>query len=111
MRRCAPLPFQEVPNVSEHQAVISRQDDGSELHPRLLEQYGRAAELASASVEDEATHRGHRVDHHEAVLSAIQAKRTEVRKLHRDGPIRDEVLRSIEWELDLQQIAAESRVV
>ena len=91
-------------------AAISRQDDGSELHPRLLEQYGRAAELTAASIDDAATHRDFRIEHHEAVLAAVAAGREEVLRLHRQGTIHDEVLRSIEWELDLQQLAAESRL-
>lgn len=91
-------------------AVRSRQPDGTERHPRLLEQYGRRAEVSAASVDDEDGHANHRIEHHSAVLEAIRAGRSEALRLHVDGQIHDETLRSIEWELDLQQLAAESRL-
>lgn len=91
-------------------ADVSRQHDGSERHPRLLEQYGRRAEVAAASADAADGHSGHRTEHHSAVLEAIRAGRSEVLRLHAVGDIHDEVLRSIEWELDLQQLAAESRL-
>ena len=88
----------------------SRQADGTERHPRLLEQYGRRAELTAASVNDAKAHGDDRTEHHSAVLDAIAAGRREALRLHSEGEIHDETLRSIEWELDLQQLTSESRL-
>ena len=91
-------------------AASSRQPDGSERHPRLLEQYGRHAQLAAASAADVEKHQVLKADHHGAVLAAVGAGREEALRLHADGRIHDETLRSIEWELDLQQLSSESRL-
>lgn len=90
--------------------ATSRQDDGGQLHPRLLEQFGRRAQLATSSAADPDAHADERTRHHSAVIDAIGAGRAEALKLHADGEIHDETLRSIEWELDLQQLASESRL-
>ncbi len=89
-------------------AQLSKQDGGGEAHPRLLEQYGRRAELARQYITEREPHALAKRVHHQAVLSAIQAGRAEVLKLHAHGDIHDEVLRSLERELDLQQLVAES---
>ena len=89
---------------------LSRMDDGSERHPRLLEQYERRAALTAAAIEDEEAHRVHRNEHHSAVLESIEAGRREALRLHGAGEMHDEALRAIEWDLDLEQLAAESRL-
>lgn len=91
-------------------AALSRQEDGSEHHPHLLEQYRRRAFVTSGACRDVELHRAARIKHHAAVLDGIKAGRREVLRLHREGDLHDEALRSIERELDLEQIAAESRV-
>ena len=91
-------------------ANISRQTDGTERHPRLLEQYGRRAALTAAASEDAEEHDSHRAEHHTAVLHGIEAARREALRLHMAGAIHDETLRAIEWELDLEQLASESRL-
>jgi monovalent cation/hydrogen antiporter len=89
----------------------SRRGDGSERHPRLVEQYRRRAELtAAAAVEDAKEHRRERAEHHSAVLEAIHAARREALRLHHEGEIHDETLRAIEWELDLEQLVSESKI-
>ena len=45
-------------------------------------------------------------EHHEVVLAAIAAGRAEILNLHRAGMIHDEVLRTLESDLDLQELAA-----
>lgn len=89
-------------------AEISLQPDGSERHPRLLEQYALRAKLAGEARGDRDTHVPIKVEHHKAVLAAIAAGRAEVLRMHRAGEIHDRVLRSLEQELDLQQLVAES---
>lgn len=97
---------------AQHHAIarISRQPDGSELHPRLLEQYGRRATLATSYIEDRGTHQAVKVEHHAAVIHAIEVGREEILRMHSGGLIHDEVLRSLEHELDLQQLVAESHL-
>lgn len=89
---------------------MSYQPDGRKRDPRLIEQYSRRAEVTAASDKDEEAHRSDRIEHHSAVLDAIRAKRGEALRLNSSGETHDEVLRSIEWELDLQQVAAESHL-
>jgi hypothetical protein len=49
---------------------------------------------------------GDRKEHFDVVLAAIAAGRKEILRLHRSGMIRDEVLRSLESDLDLEEVAA-----
>ena len=91
-------------------AALSRQEDGLERHPRLLEQYSRRAALTAAAQAVPDRHIADRTEHHSAVLKGIKAARNEAIRLHHDGAIHDETLRTIEWELDLEQLASESRL-
>lgn len=52
----------------------------------------------------------HETEHFNAVVEAIDAKRAEILALHRSGRIHDRVLRSLEQELDPQQVVAEGHV-
>lgn len=85
---------------------LSQHPDDSQKHPRLLEQYGyrmRVTERYSRATDALA---GDRKEHFEVVLAAIAAGREEILKLHRSGMIHDEVLRTLESDLDLQELAA-----
>jgi CPA1 family monovalent cation:H+ antiporter len=86
--------------------AASTADDGSERHPRLVEQYGRKAEMAARFVDDPTQISGKRADHFSAVLAANRASRAELLKLHRAGEIHDSVLKTLEVELDLEEISA-----
>ena len=88
-------------------AVASRQPDGSERHPRLLEQYGYQARVSIKYAADRDGHRPLEIEHFTVVLQAIEAGRTEVLRMHRAGEIHDRVLSELERELDLQQMVAE----
>ena len=90
-------------------ATLSHQPDGSERHPRLLEQYGHRARVAARYIADRDAHDPGRIEHFNAVLAAIRAGRAEVLRMHRSGEIHDHVLRELEYELDLQQMVAESQ--
>lgn len=85
---------------------ISLQEDGSQLHPRLLEQFAYRAQAAErfSGAEDEL--RIHRQAHFRAVLAAIEAGRAELVRLHRRGEIHDSILAMLEGELDLQDLSA-----
>lgn len=86
---------------------LSQRADGSQRHPRLLEQYAYRAHVAERYSREPDAHAGDRRAHYEAVLAAIAAGRAEILRLHRSGKIHDEVLRALEQDLDLQEIAAD----
>jgi CPA1 family monovalent cation:H+ antiporter len=88
----------------------SREPDGSERHPRLLEKFGHRARLAAHYLTDRDMHNPVKVEHFNAVIEAIDAGRREVLRMHNSGEIHDRVLRDLETELDLQQMVAESHV-
>jgi CPA1 family monovalent cation:H+ antiporter len=85
-------------------AAASRQPDGSERHPRLLEHYGYRARVAVAYVADKESHRPLEIEHFDVVLQAIKAGRAEILNMHRAGKIHDHVLAELERELDLQHV-------
>lgn len=95
-------------SLAQLQAIerVSRTEDGREMHPRLLEQYGYRARAAERFSSAEADLLGHRQEHFGAVLSAIRAGRAELVQLHRAGEIHDEVLHRLENELDLEELTA-----
>jgi monovalent cation/hydrogen antiporter len=80
--------------------------DGTLRHPRLVEQYRfrlaavtRFRDANGALLPDRNAHFG-------LVLSALEAGRTELLRLHRTGAIHDSVLRALEQELDLEEVTA-----
>ena len=89
-------------------AALSRQPDGTELHPRLVEQYGHRARVAAAYTVQREAHQPAKSEHFSVLLQGINAARVEVLRMHRAGEIHDRVLRDLEKELDLQQMVAES---
>ena len=99
MARMAAAQFAVVERLSQH-------PDGSQKHPRLLEQYGYRARVTERYSRETEALAGDRKDHFEVVLAAIAAGRTEILSLHRSGMIHDEVLRTLESDLDLQELAA-----
>jgi CPA1 family monovalent cation:H+ antiporter len=88
-------------------AALSRQPDGTERHPRLLEQYTYRAQISVSYAADKETHRPLAIEHFSVVLKAIEAGRAEILRMHRAGEIHDHVLTELEQELDLQQMMAE----
>lgn len=87
---------------------LSLQPDGSQRHPRLVEQYTLRANLAAEFQDDRDKHGPIKQEHNVAVLRAIAAGRDAILALHASGEIHDRVLRSLEQELDFQQLVAES---
>lgn len=84
----------------------SAMPDGSQGHPRLLEQYGYRAQAAARYSQAEDSLLEHRIAHYSVVLEAVAAGRAEVLRLHRIGEIHDTVLHTLEHELDLDEIRA-----
>ena len=91
----------------DYVTTISRQPDGTELHPRLLAHYTGRARGATNYANDRDKYRPEAVLHFTVMLDAIRAGRMVVLRMHRAGEIHDRVLRMLEQELDLQELAAE----
>jgi monovalent cation/hydrogen antiporter len=89
---------------------LSQQPDGSQKHPRLLEQYGYRVRLIERNSREAEARAVDRKEHFEVVLAAIAAGCAEILRLHRLGMIHDEVLRTLESDLDLQELAARAIV-
>src|SRR5271168_262611 len=86
--------------------AYSAGDGGEARHPRLVEQYGRRAEMAAHYLATRGELSAKRQDHYAAILIANRAARSEVLILHRAGKIHDTVLNALEAELDLEEISA-----
>jgi CPA1 family monovalent cation:H+ antiporter len=84
----------------------SKNPDGTQRHPRLLEQYGFRARAARRFSDEEAILLKDRNEHFSVVLDATAAGRAELLRLHRAGEIHDSVLQALEQELDLQEMSA-----
>ena len=76
------------------------------IHPRLLEQYTYRASMTQQFQDEAAYPTQEREAHYDVILAAIKAGRTEMLRLHRGGLIHDELLRALERDLDLQEVAA-----
>ena len=91
-------------------AALSRRPDGGERHPRMLEQYAFRARVAAEYTTDRGSHEPLKLEHFQAIVAAVDAGRAEALRMHRAGEIHDHVLRELEYELDLQQMVAESHL-
>ncbi|SAK63300.1 Na+/H+ antiporter membrane protein [Caballeronia calidae] len=80
--------------------------EGKVIHPRLLEQYSYRAGLTKRFEDMEEFPTDARHAHYDVVLAAIAAGRAELLRMHRAGEIHDELLHSLEHDLDLQEIIA-----
>jgi monovalent cation/hydrogen antiporter len=87
--------------------TASHQPDGTERHPRLLEQYTYRSRISASYAAERDLHRPQEIEHFTVVLDAIKAGRAEVLRMHRAGSIHDRVLVALEKELDLQEMTAE----
>jgi NhaP-type Na+/H+ or K+/H+ antiporter len=91
----------------DYVAAVSRQPDGTERHPRLLAEYTARAQGIANYASDLEKYRPEAILHFTVVLEAIKTGRAAVLRMHRSGEIHDRVLRTLEQELDLQELAAE----
>lgn len=81
-------------------------DEGTLIHPRLLERYQRKATMSQKYAAEEEAHRPMLHAHFDLVLAAVAAGRTELIRLHRAGEIDDETLHELERDLDLEELSA-----
>lgn len=86
---------------------LSAGEDGTERHPRLVEQYGHRVEMAVRFVAANGGLAADRAEHFATILAANRAARAEVLRLHRVGRIHDSVLHALEAELDSEEISAQ----
>lgn len=77
------------------------------IHPRLLEQYTYRARMTGSYQSEAAYPPNVRNAHYDVVLAAVSAARIELLHMHRSGLIHDELLTTLEHDLDLQEIAAQ----
>lgn len=80
--------------------------EGSASHPRLREQYAYRARAAARFSEAAGGLNQERTAHFNVVLAAVHAGRAEILRLHRTREVHDEVLHSIEQQLDLEELNA-----
>jgi monovalent cation/hydrogen antiporter len=85
---------------------LAHDEAGAVIHPRLLEQYGYRADLSHSLKDAHALPADIRKAHFDVVLAAVAAGREELLRLHRSGQIHDELLHTMERDLDIQEIAA-----
>jgi CPA1 family monovalent cation:H+ antiporter len=85
---------------------LSLAKDGTQLHPRLLEQYGYRARASARFAASQTALEEARRAHFTALLAAIAAGRAEVLRMHQVGDIHDHVLQTLEEELDLEEMSA-----
>lgn len=75
-------------------------------HPRLLEQYEFRSAVMQRVQETQGGMPRERAAHFDLIVAAVTAGRAELLRLHRSGAIHDSVLRSLESELDLEEVGA-----
>jgi CPA1 family monovalent cation:H+ antiporter len=79
-------------------------EDGSLLHPQLLETYRSRARATDRYASDPEPFMADLRPHFDVMLTAIAAGRAELIRLHREGQIEDEVLHDLERDLDLEEM-------
>jgi monovalent cation/hydrogen antiporter len=81
-------------------------EDGSLIHPQLLETYRRRATISERYAGNEAQFQPRLQAHFDLVLAANAAGRAELLRLHRAGQIDDRVLHELERDLDFEELSA-----
>lgn len=79
--------------------------EGKLQHPRLWEQYNYRAQITDR-FKDSVIPDEERSAHYGVVLAGLAAARSELICMHRAGELHDELLRHLERDLDLQEVAA-----
>lgn len=87
---------------------LVRDEEGNVVHPQLLRRYTARATV-SENFTGTAEERTQAIaSHFDVIIGAVRAGREELVMLHRTGRIDDEALRSLELDLDLEELGAES---
>ncbi len=88
---------------------LAHDETGALQHPRLLEQYQYRQAVIHRVLETTGGMPGARAAHFDVIVAAVAAGRAELLRLHRSGEIHDSVLRTLESELDLEELGARRR--
>ena len=85
---------------------LARDADGTILHPQLLRRYTARATVGEsfAGTAEERTHAI--ASHFDVIIGAVVAGRAELVQLHRAHRIDNETMRSLELDLDLEELGA-----
>ncbi len=86
--------------------TLAHAEDGTLIHPRLLERYRQKVAVMDRFHEDEARLTVDLKAHFNVIIAAVAAGRRELVRLHRAGEIDDETLHELERDLDLEELAA-----
>lgn len=78
-------------------------ENGKELHPRLLEEYRRRVFVYRKNHEERGALAEVRKAHFDMALAAVSTARGELLRLHRLGCVHDATLHAVEIELDLEE--------
>lgn len=89
--------------------TLAYDDAGVLQHPRLLEQYEYRQAVIRQVQASVGGMPGARTAHFDVIVAAVAAGRAELLQLHRSGAIHDSVLRTLESELDLEELGARRR--
>lgn len=89
--------------------TLAYDEAGVLRHPRLLEQYEYRQSIMRRVQASTEGMPGARAAHFDVIVAAVAAGRVELLRLHRTGAIHDTVLRSLESELDLEELGARRR--
>jgi CPA1 family monovalent cation:H+ antiporter len=81
-------------------------EDGTLIHPQLLERYRLRARAVSNYASNESHYQPAMQAHYSLILEAVAVGRTELLRLHRSGAIDDNTLQELERDLDLEELAA-----
>ncbi|WP_298396827.1 Na+/H+ antiporter [Sphingobium sp.] len=81
-------------------------DDGTLLHPQLLDRFQRHATMSVTYAGQEAHFADQLHAHFDLILKAVAAGRVELLRLHRNGDIDEETLHELERDLDLEELSA-----
>jgi CPA1 family monovalent cation:H+ antiporter len=85
-----------------------RSEDGTVIHPQLLRRYTARATAGENFTGTEQERTEAIAAHFDVIIGAVEAGRDELVRLHRANRIDNETLRSLERDLDLEELGAES---
>jgi monovalent cation/hydrogen antiporter len=85
---------------------LAHDEDGTVIHPQLLERYRKRAQVSAQYVGNEAHYHSRLHAHFDLILEAVAAGRAELLRLHRTGEIDESTLHELERDLDLEELAA-----
>lgn len=83
---------------------LSAREDGTHLHPRLIEQLRFRLGAIGRSVDAAGALDNVRTDHFDALMAAVTAGRKTLLELHRSGEITHPTLQALEHELDAEEL-------